>query len=230
MDNLIEQLKFSVIVSCQARHGEPFDSPHYITEFAISAEIGGASGLRINGKENIRAVKKEVKLPIIGIKKKIITGCDIYITPTLEDVDEVIKAGAEIVGMDGTNRRRPQGSDFRKLVDYSHAFNKLVLADIATQEDAIFAIENGADLLATTLVGYTEETRNHKTPDFNLLNTLVKESSIPIFLEGGVTDPNHVEKALNIGAHGVIVGKAITMPQVITRRFVEKTRILEGNE
>lgn len=224
MNQLIKQLHKSVIVSCQARSGEPFDAPHFIAEFAKSAVLGGAAGLRIDRRENIQAVKETVNVPVIGIRKRKFEGCDVYITPSLADVMEVVSTDAEIVGMDGTIRRRPRGLKLKELTDYCHHHGKLVLADIATESDAEYAIANGADFLATTLLGYTEETQNRKIPDMAFLNVIVNHSPVPVFLEGGVTLPEQVKEALHIGAHGVIVGKAITMPHFIVRQFVEKTK------
>ena len=222
MTNLIEQLRGSVIVSCQARPGEPFDAPHFIAEFAKSAKIAGAKGLRINKGENIRAVKQAVDLPVIGIRKREVEGHSVFITPSLEDVQEVIDAGADIVALDGTARPRPGNESLKTLIDYCHARGVPVLADIATVSDAEYAYRQGADMIATTLAGYTEDTQERELPDFELLREAAGRVPIPVLLEGGIVDPEHVTVAFQNGAYAVIIGKAVTMPHFIARRFVEK--------
>ena len=224
MTNLIEHLRGSVIVSCQARQGDPFDAPHFIAEFAKSAEIAGAKAVRINREENIRAVKRAVHLPIIGIRKREVEGHSVFITPGLQDVQEVIEAGADIVALDGTARSRPGGESLKTLIDYCHARGVLVLADIATVSDAEYAFRQGADMIATTLAGYTEDTRTRALPDFELLREAAKLVPIPVILEGGIVDPEQVTVAFHSGAHAVVIGKAVTMPHFIARRFVEKAQ------
>lgn len=224
MTFLIKQLKGSVMVSCQAREGEPFNAPHFIAEFARSAELAGAKALRINGGENIRTVKRLVHLPIIGIRKRVVEGYSVFITPELQDVQEVIDAGAEMVALDGTNRPRPGRHDLKQLIDYCHARGVFVLADIATEADAQYAYEQGADMLATTLAGYTEDSKDRDLPDFELLQA-ISALPIPVLLEGGIVEPDHVTQAFEHGAFAVIVGKAITMPHFIAKRFIEKAQV-----
>jgi N-acylglucosamine-6-phosphate 2-epimerase len=228
MNPLINRLKGKIIVSCQARKGEPFDDPLFIAEFAKSAELGGASALRIDGGGNIKAVKKVTSLPVLGIKKQKSNDSEVFITPTMEAVAELVSVGANIIGLDGTKRTRPGNTQLEDLIQYCHKFNILVLADIATEEDAEYAISKGADLIATTLSGYTNETMGKELPDFNLLETLSSKHSVPIFLEGGVTKTEHVRMALEKGAHGIIIGKIITMPNFITRQFVNETEMYKG--
>jgi len=225
MNPLIKRFKGKIIVSCQARKGEPFDDPHFIAEFAKSAELGGACALRIDGEDNIIAVKKGTKLPVLGIKKQKFRDSEVFITPTMEAVAEVVRAGADIIGLDGTTRIRPGNIQLEDLIQYCHKHNRLVLADIATEEDAAFAISKGADVIATTLSGYTKETRGRVLPDFSLLQSLFSKYSVPIFLEGGVTKTEQVKMALEMGAYGIIIGKIITMPHFITRQFVKETQM-----
>jgi N-acylglucosamine-6-phosphate 2-epimerase len=217
---LLQQIKGSVIVSCQAREGEPFNAPHFIAEFAKAAALAGAKALRINGRDNIAAVKQVVDLPVIGIRKRRVDGSPVYITPTLADVQEVIEAGADIVALDGTAGPRPGGEHLRDLAAYCRKMGVPVMADIATVEDAMFAVEQGADLLATTLAGYTEETRGRPLPAFDLLEEIVALGIGPVLLEGGINRPEYVKQALQLGAHAVVVGKAITMPHYIAGLYV----------
>lgn len=213
------KLKHSLIVSCQARAGEPFDAPVFIAEFAKSAELGGADAVRIDSPENVRAVKQVTNLPILGIDKRKIADSDIFITPTKQNVLELIDAGADIIGLDGTNRKRPEGVSLEKLITLAHEHEKPVFADIATLEDAEYAIDCGADMIATTLSGYTNDTSNVNLPNFDLLQSMIDSSSTPVFLEGGVTTSEHVKHAIDLGAHGVVIGKSITMPHAITKMY-----------
>jgi N-acylglucosamine-6-phosphate 2-epimerase len=224
MNQMIKKLRGTVIVSCQAREGEPFNAPHFIVELAKSAEMAGASALRINKGENIKAVKKSVKIPIIGIRKRSIEGSNVFVTPSFKDIQEVIDAGADIVAMDATINRKEHGDSLRQLIDYCHTHNKPVLADIASIEDAEYAVSQGADLLATTLRGHTEETKEINIPDFEFLKLLTAKYSLPVFLEGGITVPDQVTRAMEVGAYGVIVGKAITMPHFIASQFVKQAQ------
>lgn len=43
-----------------------------MSRMAVAAEEGGAIGIRANGYVDIKLIKKEVKLPVIGIIKKYI--------------------------------------------------------------------------------------------------------------------------------------------------------------
>jgi N-acylglucosamine-6-phosphate 2-epimerase len=139
----------------------------------------------------------------------------------LEAVADIVDAGADIIALDGTFRARPDHHSLQDLIDFCHDHKKFVLADIATEEDAEFALTNGADLLATTLSGYTEETKGQELPNFNLLKSLASKYSVPIFLEGGISKSEHVKMAFELGAYGIIIGKIITMPHFITRLFVK---------
>jgi len=59
-----------LIVSCQAREGEPFRDSASMARFAVSAVAGGAAGIRARGPEDIRAIRQAVGVPIIGIAKE----------------------------------------------------------------------------------------------------------------------------------------------------------------
>jgi len=146
----------------------------------------------------------------------------VYITPTLKEVQELLDAGADIIAFDGTSRPRPDGCDLKQIIDLIHSNNKLAMADISSLEDGINAEIFGADIISTTLAGYTKETENtDTTPDFNLLEKLVKTVKKPVFLEGRVWYPEEVKKAFKLGAHSVVIGSAITRPHLITKRFTE---------
>ena len=146
----------------------------------------------------------------------------VYITPTLKEVNELIDAGADIIATDATNRVRPKET-LEEIISYIKSKNKLAMADISTFEEGIKARKLGFDIISTTLSGYTSHSRQDLIgPDFELLEKLVKELGCPVILEGRVWTPEEVDRAFKIGAHSVVIGSAVTRPQLITKRFVER--------
>lgn len=226
--DILYKIKNGLIVSCQARKGWPMYGKEIMASFAEAAMIGGAVAIRANGTENIKEIKKRVDLPIIGINKIWYEKIPVYITPTYDSAVEVIEAGAEIVALDGTNRLRPNGETFEEIVKKLRVKydNLLIMADIAKVEEALSAEKVGADLIATTLRGFTDDTHRKKdSPDFKLIKTLAKKVNLPIIAEGGISTPEQARKCIQCGAYAVVVGTAITRPEVITERFSEKLRM-----
>jgi len=188
---------------------------------AMAANAGGATGIRANGPEDIRAIKKQVALPVIGIYKIHYPGSEVYITPTLKEALAVADAGAEIVALDGTQRERPDGHTFSGLVSaLKSARNVLVMADVSTLEEGIAAARAGADVVASTLSGYTPYSRRSSGPDLHLVRELASKLDVPVIAEGHITTPSQACDALAQGAHAIVVGHAITDPIFITKRFV----------
>lgn len=188
---------------------------------AAVAEEQGAVGVRIRGVRDIRAVGRAVHIPIIGIEKINDPGSDVYITPTIESVRRVCRAGARIIAMDATERPRPRGQSLTNIVAGAKGnFDALLMADVATLEQGVEAAKLGFDLVGTTLCGYTEETRQCTGPAFELARQLVREVDIPVILEGQVQEPDHVRKAFDLGVHAVVVGTAITDFEWLARRFI----------
>ncbi len=226
MNNVLGKIKDTVIVSVQAMPSEPLYHEKCMAAMMKSVLNGGAGGLRVAGVRDIVNAKKITKLPVIGITKpnKIPANYKeiVYITPTIKDVLDVIHAGADIVALDGTQRVRPQNEKLKDLIRYIHINKKIAMADISTVEEGLLAEEAGADILSTTLAGYTMESVNspQNEPDFPLLEELVKQSNLPVILEGRIWEPGQVNKAFGLGAHSVVIGSAITRPQLITKRFV----------
>lgn len=218
-----------MIVSCQASTGEPLCKPEHILAFSLTVLNGGASALRLEGTENIQLVRSHTDVPIVGITK--IDGLSeeerlkqVYITATFKDASEVVEAGADIVALDATLRDRPDGLSLKETISKIHNDLKTpVWADVATFEEAKFAHECGANLVSTTLYGYTEETYKDydQGPGFDLLKKCVAELPTPTVMEGRVWEPEHVQKAIELGAYAVVVGSAITRPHLITSRFVK---------
>ncbi|WP_203226035.1 N-acetylmannosamine-6-phosphate 2-epimerase [Bacillus kwashiorkori] len=225
---MLDQIKKGLVVSCQALEDEPLYGSEIMKRMADAAKRGGAVGIRANGVEDIKAIKEYVKLPIIGIVKKEYEGSDVYITPTLNEVEALVNLGVDIIALDATNRLRPNGIDlaaFFKEIKTKFPHQKW-MADCATLEECRFAEELGFDCVGTTMHGYTEETRGKKLydNDFEFLKQVIKTVSIPVIAEGNIVTPNMAAKALKIGAHAVVVGGAITRPQQITERFVSEMK------
>ena len=188
---------------------------------ARCAEIGGAAGIRANGPSNIKAIKEAVSLLVIGIYKIICAGSEPYITPTFEAAKEVAKAGADIIAVDATLRPHANGLSAHELIAQIKTLGLPVMADISTCEEGVAAEEAGADIVATTLSGYTPYSRQLEGPDFELISELVKAVRILVIAEGRIWTPEQARKALGLGAHAVVVGTAITRPEIITKRFSE---------
>jgi len=218
--DIIASFKGRLIVSCQAGEGEPLRFPGYMAKMALAAQMGGAAGIRAESLQDIKDIRAAVKLPIIGLWKIRTPGNDVYITPSMEAARAVLAAGADIVAIDCTFRRNILGKWAWELIgDIKKETDRLVLADISTVEEGINAEKCGADLVSTTLSGYTSYSPQSKEPDFDLIERLTQSIKIPVMAEGKIATPEQAHHALECGAYGVIVGAAITRPQKITERF-----------
>jgi putative N-acetylmannosamine-6-phosphate epimerase len=186
---------------------------------AQAAVAGGAAGIRANGPDDVAAIRKAVDVPVIGLWKLGTSG--VYITPTLAHAFAVAAAGADVVALDGTSRRRPDGLSLAEVVATLHARTScLVMADVATVEDGIAAQAAGADVVSSTLSGYTDDGPAPDGPDLVLVEALARRLDVPVVAEGRIRTPEEAAAALDLGAWAVVVGGAITRPQHITERFV----------
>jgi len=214
-----------LIVSCQARPGSPLRGPAVMSGMAQAAVRGGARGIRANGPDDIRAIRAVVDVPVIGISKSSDRGPGkVYITPTAEAAAQVAQAGADVIAIDGTGRPRPGGGTLRDLIQRIHSdWSLLVMADVDAVDTGIRAREAGADLVATTLSGYTEKTADvHPDgPDLALVEELAAKLDCPVIAEGRYKTPDQMKAALSAGAVAVVIGTAITNPEAITRTFTE---------
>lgn len=209
-----------LIVSCQAFPGEPLYGDGIMARMAKAAVAGGAVGIRTNGAADIRSIKAAVSVPVIGLLKREVPGSDIYITPELQDVEAVLEAGADIVALDFTCREgRPAA--VRALIERIHQAGALVMADISTVEEGVAAEKAGADLVSTTLSGYTPYSPKQKQPDLALVRELAGRLTVPLAAEGRIFRLEEAEEAIRAGADYVVVGGAITRPQMITERYAE---------
>ncbi len=224
----VERLRNGLIVSCQAKEGSALAGPAFMAALAREAERGGAAGLRVNGPADIAAVKQATRLPVIGIFKQAFEGYAPYITATFDLARRVVEAGADLVAFDATGRPLPDGLTVPEMIERIHVeLDVPVMADVSTLAEGIAAARAGADLVSTTLAGYTPHSRPAipHTPDFALVQELAGAMEtcalrVPIVVEGRVTTPEHVTRAFVLGAFAVCVGDAITNPAAITRRFV----------
>lgn len=220
VQNLLSQVTGKLIVSCQALPNTPLDSPQIIAAIAQSVEHGGAAGLRAEGAQNIAAMRKVTSLPIIGLSKTL-NRAETYITPRFEHAEEVALAGADIIAVQATNPRIGNCTDLKTLIWRIHTELGLgVIADVSNLAEAEEAVKAGADLVATTLSGYTPHTLHREKPDLELVHQIARRG-IPVIAEGRYSTPEQVVRALDSGALAVVVGTMITMPDRITRYFVE---------
>ena len=227
--DIIKRLKGKVIVSCQAMPTEPLYAESCMTAMMQSVVKGGAGGLRVAGARDVKIAKKLFEIPVIGLTKPNVIPANwqeiVYITPTQKEVIELVDAGADIVALDGTMRKRPENAKLEDLIKYIKINKRISMADISTLEEGQNAEKLGANILSTTLSGYTQFSKNRGDgPDFELLKELVENTKIPVVLEGRIWEPEQVDKAFEIGAHCVVIGSAITRPQLITKRFVQRSK------
>jgi N-acylglucosamine-6-phosphate 2-epimerase len=212
----------SLIVSCQAGAGSALRGPEPMALMAREAAAGGAAGIRANGPADVAAIRAAVDLPIIGIHK-LGDPAGVFITPTVAAAVEVVRAGATLVALDGTRRPRPDGTPLAALIAVIHAdLDVPVMADVDTYEAGVAAREAGADLVATTLAGYTGGPVPAE-PDLELVARLASTLDCPVVAEGRYATPEQVRAALDAGAYAVVVGTAVTNPAAITRRFRQAT-------
>jgi N-acylglucosamine-6-phosphate 2-epimerase len=216
---MLEALQGKLIVSCQAQPQEPLHSSFIMGRMALAAKEGGAAAIRSESVADIKEIKKITQLPVIGLIKKDYTDSDIYITPTMLEVRELLTTGCEMVALDMTQRKRPNHEDLGELLQAIHQEHRLVLADISTAEEGLKAAELGADAISTTLSGYTPYSRHLEGPDVELIRELVAKVSIPVFAEGRINTPEDIVRVMEAGAYAPIVGSAITRPQLITAKF-----------
>ncbi len=224
MNEFITKLSNGLIVSCRSESNDPFNKPELIAKFALSAQMGGASAIRAQGVDNIKAIREQIDLPIIGLIEGRFENNWICITPDFKDIDQIIDAGADIVALDVTPRKRLNGMDGIEFFDeVRNRYDIPLMADISTFEEGIRAAEMGADILASTLSGFTHYTEKFATddPDFDLIEQLFRGTKIPVVASGRFWSPQQAKEALHRGAFSVVVGSAITRPRDIAKKFVE---------
>lgn len=218
---LIEHLRGGLIVSCQAPADSPLNDPHVISAMALTAEQQGAVGVRLNGPAHISAARSRIKIPIIGIEKVVTPNSEVYITPTFAVAEQVVRSGADLIALDATRRERPGQEKIEALIRRLREELKIsVIADVATFEEGLFAADCGADIVATTLCGYTRDTAGTQLPAFELLEKLASRLDVPVICEGGIASPENCRHAFECGAFAVVVGTAITGITQLIKNFI----------
>lgn len=224
MKKELEQLRGKLIVSCQALPQEPLHSSYIMGRMAVAAREGGAAGIRANTKEDIAEIKKNVELPIIGIVKRNYPDSEIYITPTMKEIEELMEVKPDIIALDATSALRPGGQtleEFYQKIRKTYP-DQLLMADCSTVEEALHADELGFDFIGTTLVGYTRQSAHLKIEgnDFEIIKKILEKASHEVIAEGNINTPEKLRRVMDLGVYSVVVGSAITRPQLITKAFV----------
>lgn len=224
----MEELRHKLIVSCQALPDEPLHSDFIMARMAVAAKEGGASGIRANSVVDIAAIQKAVDLPIIGIIKRDYQDADVYITATMKEVDELMTVRPDIIAIDATTSTRPNGESLKEFFQKAKEKypDQLWMADCSTIDEMLAADQLGFDFIGTTLVGYTKQSQGDKieSNDFEIIRKALNKLSHPLIAEGNIDTPDKVRRVLELGAYSVVVGSAITRPQLITKKFVEATK------
>ena len=217
---VLQQIKGKLVVSCQALPHEPLHSSYIMSRMAVAAMQGGAAGIRAQSVSDINAIAEVCHLPIIGIVKRNYDDSEIYITPTMKEIEELLMTRAEIIAMDATCRKRPGGILTKELIDRVHEAGRLAMADCSTFKECLAAQKMGFDIVSTTLSGYTEYSAHLDGPDFELIRKCAAQLAVPVIAEGKIHYPEDLRKVFECGAFSAVVGGAITRPQEITARFV----------
>lgn len=221
MKEIFNQLKGKLIVSCQALEDEPLYSSFIMGKMALAATQAGAGGIRANTISDIKEIKKNTNLPIIGIIKRNYGNCNVYITPTIKEVDELVEEGVDIIAIDSTRRQRPDNVElecFVKNIKEKYP-NQIVMGDISNVDEAVYSEKIGVDIVGTTLCGYTDYTKGDNP--LNTLQEVLKAVKIPIIAEGNLDTPEKAKKSIQMGALAVVVGGAITRPKQIAEKFIK---------
>ena len=226
--SMLTTIRGKLVVSCQALDNEPLHSDFIMSRMALAAMQGGAAGIRANSVADVKAIRATVPLPVIGIIKRDYPASDVYITATMKEVRELMAVAPDMIALDATAHQRPGELQLAELVQrIREEFPALLLmADIATLEEAQNAQTLGFDCIGTTLHGYTQETQGSKLwhDDFAFLRQVLAYCDTPVIAEGNVDTPEMAARCLTLGAHSVVVGGAITRPQQITQRFTDAIR------
>jgi len=239
-----QRIKGGVIVSCQSGvalkglelfedYNTEFSDPACMAAMARAAAAGGAVGIRTNLRYVDIIREATPGLPIIGLEKIICFENDMRITPTMDEVSALVDAGADAVAIDCTHRPRLDDLSVAEFISrIKGTFDVLVFADISTLEEGLAAAKSGADVVVTTLAGYTPYSIESAglagspsdPPAYKIIEELAKVCSVPVVAEGRFRTPDQAVKALRLGAHAVVVGGAISIPRYATERFAKAMR------
>jgi len=216
----LERLRGKLVVSCQALPESPLNSPTLLAALADAVVRVGAGGVRLDGPEVIALARAQLNVPILGMWKRR-TGSPIYITPTFEAAQAVVRAGADLVAIQATEERGPTDTPLRDLIRRVHDTCAIpVIAEVATPAEGDSALQASADALSTTMAGYTPARAPTDGPDLDLVRELATRG-VPVIAEGRIRRPHEAVRAFDAGAWCVVVGRAITMPEYLVREFLE---------
>ncbi|SHJ95063.1 N-acylglucosamine-6-phosphate 2-epimerase [Clostridium amylolyticum] len=223
-NSVMKKIEGGLIVSCQARVGWAMYGSEIMAAFAKAAKEGGAIGIRATGADNIAAIKKVVNLPIIGINKEWHDGCDVYITPTYKSAEAILKTGIDIIALDATSRKRPNNEMFEDIVGKirENYPNVLIMGEVSTVQEAKNILPLNLDIISTTLSGYTEDTKDIREANIKLIEDIVAITDTPVIAEGKINTEEEAIRALKAGAYAIVIGTAITRPEIITKKYVDK--------
>ncbi len=224
---VLAALQGQLVVSCQAAAGHPLADVGFIVALCRCAALGGAAGLRVEGTVNVQAARKATGLPVIGLRKiwggaYALSDARPAITPTTEDALALEAAGADVVALEATEELHGEGTK-RFVESVRRELRALIMADVSTLEEGLAAYEAGADVVGTTLSGYTAGSAGRLRPDLALVESLAARG-VPTVAEGHIVSPAQARGALEAGALFVVVGKAITDPLSTTEAFVSTMR------
>lgn len=225
----LDAIHGQMIISCQAVEGEPL----YVEEKSImylmarAAKQAGTPAIRTSSIRDVVTIKEETELPVIGLVKIQYPGYEEYITPTMKEVDDLTAAGADVVALDCTLRKRGDGTTVNEFIaQIKEKYPDIILmADISNYEEGINAWKCGVDIVGTTMSGYTAYTvSGTDEPDYELMERLARDTDIPVIGEGRIHYPEQAVRALQTGVWAIVVGGAITRPLEIALRFQKKIR------
>lgn len=224
-EELLADIKGSLIISCQALPGEPLYSEErsLMPYMAKAAQMAGCKCIRTSSVRDVVEIKRLTGLPVIGLIKRSYDGYDAYITPTMREVDELVAADSDIIALDCTLRTRGDHTTINEfLAQIKDKYPDIILmADISTCEEGLNAWKCGVNIVGTTLSGYTPYSPAVNGPDFELVKKLVEALPIPVIAEGKIHCPQEAKAMLNLGVHAAVIGGAITRPLEIAQRFYE---------
>ncbi|AAK03795.1 TPA: N-acetylmannosamine-6-phosphate 2-epimerase [Pasteurella multocida] len=217
---VLEQIKYGLIASCQPVDNGPMDSPEIVAAMAQASVIGGAAGLRIEGIENLKATRNVVNVPIIGIVKRDLPDSPVRISPFLQDIEELAAAGADIIAFDGTDRVRPTTRE--AIIKRIKELGCLAMADCSNFEEGMYCHNLGVEIIGSTMSGYTGG-EIPAEPDYQLVKDL-NAAGCRVMAEGRYNTPELAKTAIEIGAYSVTVGSALTRLEHIVSWFADAVK------
>lgn len=225
LDDLLEDIRHSLIISCQALPGEPLycEEMSLMPFMAKAAQMAGSKCIRTSSTRDVAAIKEATGLPVIGLIKRPYEGYDAYITPTMQEIKELVEVESDVIALDCTMRKRGDGTTINEfLSQIREKYPDIsLMADISTLQEGINAWKAGVNMVGTTMSGYTPYSPQLQKPDFDLVRALVREIPIPVIAEGKIHYPEQAKQMLELGAYAVVVGGAVTRPLEIAQRFYQ---------